>query len=254
VDLSEIRSNAERRHPWELARASAILHILSAVRADARDVLDYGCGDGFTGEFVRRGLNASYLAGVDMHFPDGMLGRSTHEGVTRERLRSENELGERRFDLILACDVIEHVEDDRGLLRRLARERGRSGAHVLVTVPAFQSLFSRHDRALRHYRRYTLSRLEATIRDAGLVSLRGGYLFSTLLLPRAIAKLLEVVGSSEGGAADGDFGAGGWKGGALVTELTKFVLTADNHLLLAARRVGLTLPGLTAWALCKTPS
>ena len=82
-------------------------------------------------------------------------------------------------------DVLEHVDDDRGLVRHYAG-KVPAGAHFLVTVPAFRFLWSGHDVFLEHKRRYRLREIEATMRDAGLEIVRGAYYFG-LIFPLAAA-------------------------------------------------------------------
>jgi hypothetical protein len=135
-------------------------------------------------------------------------------------------------------------------MRGVAERRLRPGALALVTVPAFQSLFTDHDRALRHYRRYSLSELRAAVTDSGFELLDIGYLFSSLLLPRLLSKVLESL-RGDGGHAQ--HGIGSWQGGPGATRWLSRALELDNTLLLGARRLGLVIPGLSIWALCKTP-
>ena len=91
--------------------------------------------------------------------------------------------------MILLMDVLEHVEDDVGLVR-LALTAAAEHAYVLITVPAFQCLFSSHDMFLEHKRRYTLPQVEEMVRAAGLEILSARYFFA-LLLP--IAATLRLV-------------------------------------------------------------
>ena len=77
-------------------------------------------------------------------------------------------------DLVLMMDVLEHVDDDRGLLRHYAA-KVPPGAHFVVTVPAFGFLWSGHDVFLEHKRRYRLTEIETVMRDAGLAVARGAY-------------------------------------------------------------------------------
>src|SRR5690606_23374527 len=91
---------------------------------------------------------------------------------------------ERRYDVVCALDVIEHLPDDReaaawmcGLLR--------PGGLLIVTVPAYQWLFSDHDRALGHYRRYTRPRLVATL-PFGMDVATSAY-FTHFAFPLAVA-------------------------------------------------------------------
>ena len=94
------------------------------------------------------------------------------------------------FDLITCLDVIEHTPDDRVTLRELRRVC-RPGGFLLVTVPAYQGLWSTHDVANHHYRRYSRARLRAAALDAGW-RLRRMTSFNGLLLgPAAAVRLAE---------------------------------------------------------------
>jgi hypothetical protein len=85
-------------------------------------------------------------------------------------------------DLVLLMDVLEHVDDDLGLLK--AYVDVPSGSRFLMTVPAFQFLWSGHDDFLEHKRRYTLAQFEALARDAGLTVQRGAYFFGAVFRSR----------------------------------------------------------------------
>jgi 2-polyprenyl-3-methyl-5-hydroxy-6-metoxy-1,4-benzoquinol methylase len=249
MDLSETRAGGAARHPWEVARAEAIIRVLGRTRKSFATVLDYGCGDGFSGREVQRAFGASALAGIDVHLPEASCGLQHVDGKTVELTRDEATLGERRFELVLLCDVIEHVHDAEPFLRGIIERRVAPGGLLLLTVPAFQILFSSHDRALRHYRRYSLRQLRETVSNVELDVVESGYLFASLLAARGLGKLGELVRKP---TADAEFGVGGWQRGPLLTRWVTRALSLDNSVLLGARRMGLTLPGLSAWALCKT--
>src|SRR3546814_19735603 len=68
-------------------------------------------------------------------------------------------------------DVLEHVEDDAGLLRTYL-DKAPPQAQAVITVPAFQFLWSHHDVFLEHHRRYTLKTLSRVVERAGAVPLR----------------------------------------------------------------------------------
>jgi 2-polyprenyl-3-methyl-5-hydroxy-6-metoxy-1,4-benzoquinol methylase len=176
--------------------------------------LTSACGDGFVGESLRLMLDAHLLVGVDVHLSDTACGVSQGSDHVIERYSSDHLVGERRFDLVLALDVIEHVADDRALLGDVVSRWTTRGGLVLVTVPAFQALFSDHDRALRHYRRYNVAQLQTTLTAAGLQTLDAGYFFASLLAPRTLATVRETDGSAPGrpwrGVVAGDHR--GWRG------------------------------------------
>jgi len=85
-------------------------------------------------------------------------------------------------------DVLEHVEDDVGLLTEYM-QKVPVGARFLLTVPAFQWLWSEHDVFLEHYRRYDIDSLQAVVRKAGLAIERCSYYFG-LVLPMACIQRL----------------------------------------------------------------
>lgn len=249
MDLSELRPGVASRHPWELARLRAVTTILRRRVARVDSILDVGCGDGFIGETLQASLGARTLTGIDVHLPADRCGVfHANGGRIIERYQTIAELaGTRRFDLALALDVIEHVEDDVSLLEQVIRPRLAERGLVLVTVPAFQLLFTAHDRELRHYRRYSARQLRHVVSAAGLVIQDAGYLFASLLAPRLVEKLLDGLGWRRS-----RHGVGGWTGSAASTALIASLLTADANVLMLAARAGVPLPGLTAWALCRS--
>lgn len=103
------------------------------------------------------------------------------------------------FDVVVAFDVIEHVEHDVASLAKL-REQLAPGGRLMMTVPAVPWLWSQHDVTHHHYRRYTRKRLDDALRRAGLEPLRVSY-FNTLLFPAIAAMRLykNVLGLKEEG-------------------------------------------------------
>jgi len=222
-------------------RQILIRHELTRVRR----VLDAGCGDCYVPHqlFVDGGARATDLVGVDVHLTDQQ--RCLFERV-RSPVRAHNSweaLGTNPFDLVLLLDVLEHVEDDRGFLADLV-SRVVSGAYVLITVPAFNGLFGPHDTFLGHYRRYRTSQLRVLATEAGLCHVEGGYLFASLLVPRLLSLAASAV-------LPAPRGVGRWRVGPVVSKVLQWALDADNRILLKLQRAGLSLPGLTAWQLCR---
>ncbi len=71
-----------------------------------------------------------------------------------------------KFDLITMFDVLEHIEDDNAALRAVAARISQNGV-LFLTVPAFQFIFSRHDRLHHHFRRYSKKELVEKVKAAG---------------------------------------------------------------------------------------
>jgi hypothetical protein len=84
-------------------------------------------------------------------------------------------------------DVLEHVEDDEGFLRRVNGLLAADG-RLYVSVPAFQALWSAEDQLTGHHRRYTIAGLEARLEKAGFTVEYATYLFASLALPVCILR------------------------------------------------------------------
>lgn len=251
MDLLEARWSAGIRHPWEQARARALGRALRAQGLAAGPplaVLDVGCGDAYT---ARQALTLAdcpveRLVGVDEALTQVEVEalRERHPGLRLE-LDWAAVAGE-RFDLLLLLDVVEHVREDRDFLARLVGEHLIEGGAALITVPAWDALFSAHDRFLGHFRRYDAQTLAALARSTGLAVQAQGYFFASLLLPRAASLAWERLR----GPKD-QRGLGGWRGGRLLTGLLTTALDADNRLLQGLERHGIRVPGLSTWAFCR---
>jgi hypothetical protein len=91
--------------------------------------------------------------------------------------------------VVVATDVIEHIEDDAGALAELRRV-ARQGARLVVTVPAYSWLWSEHDVSMHHQRRYTLGQLQERARAAGWEPTASSYYFSCILPAAAAVRLI----------------------------------------------------------------
>ena len=96
----------------------------------------------------------------------------------------------RRFDLAVMTDVLEHVGPDREALTAV-RALLKPGGHVVITVPAMPMLWSSHDVAHHHLRRYRAADLRAMLIDAGFESPYLTHFNFILLPPIAIARIAE---------------------------------------------------------------
>jgi 2-polyprenyl-3-methyl-5-hydroxy-6-metoxy-1,4-benzoquinol methylase len=206
MDLRERRGEPLRRHPWETARLRACHRILRARSGPLRgaSILDVGCGDAFVLRALSETLGSRRAVGVDASFAglDAQERASHSDGGRLALLDDRRELGTERFDLLLFLDVLEHVPDDRGFLGDyVGAHLAAAGGRVLVTAPAFPSLFGAHDVALGHVRRYRRRELEAVAAAAGLRVDASGYLFASLLLVRTLATWLRRPRAWARGAA-----------------------------------------------------
>lgn len=245
MDLSERRRNLARRHPWESARARFFEALVARATDPSRAlrVVDAGAGDGyFASRLASRLPEGSRVVAWDASYSDDDL---VDLAALHPRVAFVRERPEGRFDLVLALDVLEHVDDDAAFARTLA-ELAAPGGRVVVSVPAWPGLFSRHDVALGHHRRYRPEALLAVLRGAGLVPVESGGLFHGLCVARAATKACETLGLSRGAPAL----AGDWTGGALATFAIDATLGVETHASAWLARAGLRVPGLSFWASC----
>lgn len=252
MDLHELTSASGRRHPWEVTRARFFRRVLSdaGALASPRAVLDVGAGDGYVARGMLDALpTGSEVVCLDPNYSDEDLRRFAAE--PRVGLSYVRGAPARRFDLVTLLDVIEHVPEDRGFLGGFVARSLAPGGLVLVSVPAWQPLFSAHDTALKHFRRYSPAACRALLDDVGLESVCGGGLFHSLIAPRLLEVAGEKVQRLLGRAPAPPSNLGEWHGGALVSGAVERALAVDNALSHALARRGLSLPGLSVWALCR---
>ncbi|MEA2479152.1 MAG: hypothetical protein QOJ07_1074 [Thermoleophilaceae bacterium] len=192
-EMQAMLSNDER-HWWYRGRRRVIRAALdtAGLPRDAR-ILDAGCGSGRTLDEL---ADYGSVSGVDMSWDAVAAARSRgHEEVRLGRIE-QMPFEDARFDLVTCLDVIEHTADDLCTLRELRRVT-RPGGLLLVTVPAYPSLWSHHDEVNRHYRRYRSESLLDAACEAGWDRERDTY-FNSLLLPAAAAVRLAERSAPDG--------------------------------------------------------
>jgi hypothetical protein len=242
LDLVEATSGGQvRRHPWEEARFRFFRRILDRAKLlrDGAELLDVGAGDAWF---------ASRLAAESGVVPNCWdSGYEARPIPVPAGVRLSAREPEGRFEVVLALDVLEHVDDDAGFLGKIVRDRLASGGALLLSVPAWPSLYSAHDAALRHVRRYTPHAARALVEGAGLELVRGGGLFHSLLLSRLVQKTFARPDP-------GKFvGVGDWNAPAWITGLVGAALALDGAASALFASLRLEVPGLSWWALCRKP-
>ena len=189
-DYEQQTFQAEDRHWWYRGRRTVLERALDRLDLPAAGggmrILDAGCGSGRNMvELARRGA----VTGVELSSTSVEKARARGCGEVIEGSVLQMPFSDGSFDLAVSLDVIEHLEDDLGALRELRRVVAPGGA-LLVTVPAYQWLWSGHDEINHHHRRYTRRSLQTVAEQAGWTPARTSY-FNSLLLPVAI--LLRVL-------------------------------------------------------------
>jgi ubiquinone/menaquinone biosynthesis C-methylase UbiE len=178
---------------WFVARRQAALqfaHDFGPPPGPIR-VLDAGCGTGSLMDRLRERSDVE-VTGIDV----------APEALAFSRKRGQDRLiqgdltalpfATASFDLVTALEVVEHVESDETALAELCRVL-KPGGTLLLSVPAYRFLWSSHDVALHHKRRYTAHRIQASLTRAGLDSAKVTYLLSFLFVPVALVRLFDKL-------------------------------------------------------------
>jgi len=234
MDLTEKTSN-ENRHPWELSRAHCILNIVK--KHDLTSVADIGAGDRFF---------ASKLHGNVYAIDAGYEKSEIVDGIYCLNDISELPKLDEKSGVIL-MDVLEHIENDADFLRQIL-DKTAKGTFVLITVPAFQFLFSEHDEFLKHHRRYNRKHLLSLLASQNICVEKCRYFYTSLFFARLAGLLFKKKKNEE------SVGIGAWRFSEkhLITRIIYSVLNIDFCLCSLFAKLHIYLPGLSLLAICKS--
>lgn len=189
MDDEEIRRLAdfEGGYWWHAGRRKILSSlILRHCKTRAMNILDVGCGSGGT---TKSFMAYGHVAGVD--YSELALQHAKTSGVADVARSSMTNIPFRSgtFDLVTILDAIEHEKDDRLVLDEIRRLLCPGGI-LIVTVPAFQFLWSGHDVAVSHVRRYSLGQITEIVAEAGFTTLKTSYFVSFLFPLVAVYRML----------------------------------------------------------------
>jgi len=191
----------ESQYWWFVGRRAIVAELAGAAlvrqgrqRADA--LLDIGCGTGANLPLLKELVDANgQLVGADfsplaLRYARQQLGNGSLgvDGAASPRLSllqadaARLPFADNSFDLVTALDVLEHVENDSAALSEITRVLVPGGAFIW-SVPAYQHLWSAHDEALHHFRRYEYHQLRSKLTCSGLQVWRLSFAMS--LMPPA---------------------------------------------------------------------
>jgi SAM-dependent methyltransferase len=195
-----VEAKAEETHWWFVGRRRLFAAELEKAGVKPTDrVLDIGTGTGANLRLLRD-LGFTAVTGLDANEEAIGYCASKGLGVVRKGDICALPFADGSFDLVLATDVIEHVDDDDSAVREISRVLVRGGK-ALITVPAFQSLWGLQDRKAFHKRRYRMNSLLSLLRGARLSPMQCYYfnyiLFLPIYLARRVIDLLRIDLKSE---------------------------------------------------------
>lgn len=183
--------NNESRHFWFKARRDFIKRLLS--KSDKRSViLDIGCASGILiKELIEDGFDANLIHGIDIS--QTAIERSKTLGLTQTQVMDAQQIKfGHKFDILIASDCLEHIKEDNKALNHWSSLLKPNGI-LLVFVPAYRFLWSKHDEANMHYRRYTKSELKQKLKASNFIIDKASYWNTLLFLPIAMVRILSRI-------------------------------------------------------------
>jgi len=191
---------AELIHWWFCGRRNIVTSLLRRFASKSRPlrVADVGCGMGANletlGEF-------GWVVGLDSSAT--ALGFSRQRGFPRLLAAALPSLPfpDAKFDIVCALDVIEHIDDDTAAVRELWRVC-KPGGLLVVTVPAYEWLWSEHDDVNEHQRRYTRPLLRKRLTLPGGEVVRLSYMNTLFALPVMLFRLARRFGGKKKSTPD----------------------------------------------------
>jgi SAM-dependent methyltransferase len=199
----------ERSHRWFKAREHILVNYIKklikkgTLNSRQLNILNVGCGPGRTTEFLSDFGTVTSIE-YDKYCCEFVKEHTNIDVINGSitELPFENET----FDLVCAFDVVEHVEEDQLAVNELKRVTNRNGL-VLITVPAFMSLWSHHDVINHHFKRYRLIEIDMLFKSEEkgnkiFSSYFNFILFTPIFLVRQLSNLIKLDKNRPGSGSD----------------------------------------------------
>ena len=165
----------QKKHWWFQGRKEIIDKIIFRINFKKKiNILDFGSGSGVNIEMLTR------YGKVDLQEKNKIARLNLKRIKNINKIYSSLKIKKNYYNLVLVADVLEHIKNPKVVLRILKQSIKKNG-YILITVPAYQFLFSTKDKALKHYRRYNKKTLKKTIDEFTLLKM--SYFNSLLFIP-----------------------------------------------------------------------
>lgn len=176
----------EESHWWFLARRDIIFKLIKNYHKDS-NILEIGCSGGPLIRFLH-GQGFMNIQGIDNN--EKAIEICKQKGINDVRVTDGQETGfkDQQFDIVIASDVLEHIEDEDKALSEWHRILKPDGK-LIIFVPAFKFLWGNHDEVNHHYRRYSKSGLSGILIKNGFTVKRVSCWNFSLFLPISLARL-----------------------------------------------------------------
>ena len=185
--------NVEKTHFWFKARRHYIVQLLEKYPRDI-SILDIGASSGILlMELVELGFDVNNLYAVDIS-PKAIKNCKINGIYNAFEMDAQNIVLEKKFDIIIASDCLEHLENDIQALKNWYGLLKINGS-LLCFVPAFMTLWNLHDVVNMHFRRYRKNELKKKMNQIGFEIEKSSYwnffLFLPILISRVIGRFLK---------------------------------------------------------------
>ena len=173
---------------WFIGRRELVRQMVRrCAPAGPKRLLDAGCGTGGT---LRELSGLGELHGCDRsEYALRLCRERGFELLTAARVEQLPYAGS-SFDVVLSCDVLEHLADDRLALREMLQVL-KPGGCLVLTVPAHRFLWSEHDEALAHVRRYSARELRVKLEESGAQVAKLSPVVTAAFAPILLFRLLQ---------------------------------------------------------------
>ena len=248
VEYKLVKKEGFRRHPWELTRLRFLRFLVNRLPGK-KNIADVGSGDGYLATGIANTHPGAMVTAVDINYTEQILSYLNEQKPVNLQFTNDlnNIPSNSPANAIVLMDVIEHVAQPGLLLQDLIKHPAVNRDTVfIITVPAFQPLFSIHDKNLGHYRRYNLRQLEQLLSPLSLKMEKSGYFFNSLLPVRFLQKLFEKKETIQQGDSIHN-----WKGGSFLTVLISTFFWMEFKITWYLAHLGIKIPGLTCYCICR---
>ena len=190
----DAENSLEKYHWWYVTRRSILKNICDNYIKNKKElsILEIGCGSGGNLSFLSKYGELHAMETDDFAIKNA---KSKKICEVRKGMLPDNIPYAKSFDIICLFDVLEHIQDDKLSLQAIYKYLNSNGK-IILTVPAYMFLWSGHDIASHHKRRYTKNQISMLLKSAGFKKCYSSYYFSilfTILGPiRFIQRLFNI--------------------------------------------------------------
>ena len=179
----------EENYWWFRARRKTVLSLVKQLNLSKDSkILEIGCSGGPLISILR---DEGYINVFGIDLSENAIEVCKERGIENTFVMDAVQMGflDNEFDLIIASDILEHIEDDSKALKEWNRVLKTNG-RLIVFVPAFQLLWSSHDEINHHYRRYSKQLLLNRLKSTSFGVVRSSYWNFTLFFPSFFVRVV----------------------------------------------------------------